>query len=118
MWPAVVDAVGGPLLGEILKKVRYGGAVAVVGNAGGATWEASVIPFILRNISLLGIDTVMQPFGVRHAAWDRLTTLFSPSVFEPMVHEARLEDLPKLADAMLKGEVQGRVIVNPRDPAT
>jgi len=118
MWPAVVDAVGGPLLGEILKKVRYGGAVAVVGNAGGATWEANVIPFILRNISLLGIDTVMQPFGVRHAAWDRLTTLFSPSVFEPMVHEARLEDLPKLADAMLKGEVQGRVIVNPRDPAT
>lgn len=118
LWPAVVDAVGGPMLGEILKKVRYGGSVAVVGNAGGTNWDASVIPFILRNISLLGIDTVMQPFGMRHAAWDRLTTLFSPSAFEPMVQEAGLEALPGLAEALLAGRIEGRVIVNPRDPAT
>ena len=90
-------------------------AVAAVGNAAGRTWEASVIPFILRNISLLGIDTVMQPFASRQAAWDRLTTLFSPSAYEPMVTEARLADLPALAQTMLKGGIAGRVIVNPRD---
>lgn len=114
-WSAAIDNVGGPLLGEVLKKVRYGGAVAAVGNAAGRTWEASVIPFILRNISLLGIDTVMQPFASRQAAWDRLTTLFSPSAYEPMVTEARLADLPALAQTMLKGGIAGRVIVNPRD---
>lgn len=113
-WMAVVDTVGGPLLGEILKKVRYGGWVAAVGNAGGIGWEASVIPFILRNISLLGVDTVMQPFGARLAAWDRLTTLFADGGYEAMVEEHRLEALPELATRILKGDIAGRVIVNPR----
>ncbi len=115
VWAAAIDNVGGALLGEVLKKIRYGGAVAAVGNAAGHTWEASVIPFILRNISLLGIDTVVQPFAARQAAWDRLTTLFSPNAYEPMVTEARLADLPALAQTMLKGGIAGRVIVNPRD---
>lgn len=118
LWSGAIDSVGGPLLGEVLKKVRYGGTVAAVGNAGGRNWDASVIPFILRNISLCGVDTVMQPFEVRRSAWDRLTTLFVPAAFEPMLTEAGLEDLPALADKMLKGEVVGRVIVNPRDPPT
>lgn len=117
-WSGAVDSVGGPLLGEVLKKVRYGGAVAAVGNAGGRTWDASVIPFILRNISLCGIDTVMQPFEARRSAWDRLTNLFVPTAFEPMLTEARLEDLPALAEKMLQGGVIGRVIVNPRDAPT
>ncbi len=113
-WPAVVDTVGGPLLGEVLKKVRYGGWVAAVGNAGGVKWEASVIPFILRNISLLGIDTVMQPYEARMAAWDRLTTLFAEPCYAPFVTEHKLEELPKAAETILKGGVAGRVIVNPR----
>ncbi len=117
-WAGAVDAVGGPLLGEILKKLRYGGVVAAVGNAGGRNWDASVIPFILRNVSLCGIDTVMLPYEARVAAWDRLTTLFAPAAFEPMTAEARLEDLPKLADAMLKGQLAGRAIIDPRDPPT
>ncbi len=118
VWAGAVDSVGGPLLGEVLKKIRYGGAVAAIGNAGGRNWDASVIPFILRNISLCGIDTVMQPFEARRSAWDRLTTLFVPAAFEPMLTEARLEDLPGLADDMLKGGIAGRVIINPRDPPT
>ena len=113
-WRAVVDTVGGPLLGEVLKKVRYGGWVAAVGNAGGIKWEASVIPFILRNISLLGVDTVMQPYEARMAAWDRLTTLFPEACYEPFVRENKLEDLPAAAATILKGGVSGRVIVNPR----
>jgi acrylyl-CoA reductase (NADPH) len=115
-WAACVDNVGGPLLGEVLKKIRHGGAVAAVGNAGGRNWDASVIPFILRGITLCGVDTVMQPFAARHAAWDRLTTLFVPTAYEPQVHEARLETLPALAAEMLEGRVAGRVLVNPRDP--
>jgi acrylyl-CoA reductase (NADPH) len=113
-WMAVVDTVGGPLLGEVLKKVRYGGWVAAVGNAGGVQWDASVIPFILRNVSLLGIDTVMQPYGARLAAWDRLTTLFAEACYEPFVTEHKLEDLPAAAASILKGGVAGRGIVNPR----
>ncbi|HEV2514726.1 MAG TPA: MDR family oxidoreductase [Devosia sp.] len=117
-WSGAIDSVGGPLLGEVLKKVRYGGAVAAIGNAGGRNWDASVIPFILRNISLCGIDTVMQPFEARRSAWDRLTNLFVPAAFEPMLTEARLEDLPELAARMLEGKIAGRVVINPRNPPT
>jgi acrylyl-CoA reductase (NADPH) len=118
LWAGAIDNAGGPLLGEVLKKIRYGGVVAAVGLAGGATWDASVAPFILRNVSLCGIDTVMQPFEARQAAWDRLTTLFAPAAYEPMLREVRLDALPGLAAEMLAGQVAGRVLVNPRDPGT
>lgn len=117
-WAGAIDNVGGPLLGEVLKRIRYGGTVAAIGNAGGRNWDASVIPFILRGISLCGIDTVMQPYEARVAAWDRLTNLFVPAAFEQVLTEARLEDLPGLAAKMLAGELAGRVIINPRDPPT
>jgi acrylyl-CoA reductase (NADPH) len=118
LWAGCIDSVGGPLLGEVLKKMRYGGVVAAVGLAGGATWDASVAPFILRNVSLCGVDTVMQPFEARQAAWDRLTTLFVPAAYEPLLREVRLDALPALAAEMLAGKVAGRVVVNPRDPET
>lgn len=115
-WAAAIDPVGGPLLGEVLKKIRYGGAVALVGNAGGLGWDASVIPFILRAVALIGIDSVMTPFEARMAAWDRLTDLYAPAVYEPLVTEASLDGVPALAARMLRGQVAGRVIINPRDP--
>ena len=110
--------VRGPLLGEVLKKIRYGGVVAAVGLAGGIKWEASVAPFILRNVSLCGVDTVMQPFAARQAAWDRLTTLFVPTAYEPLVREIALADLPGVVPDLLAGRIAGRVLVNPREPAT
>lgn len=116
-WAGCIDTVGGPLLGEVLKKIRYGGVVAAVGLAGGAKWDASVAPFIIRNVSLCGVDTVMQPFEARQAAWDRLTTLFVPAAYEPMLREIRLADLPALAPDLLAGKIAGRLVVNPRDPA-
>jgi acrylyl-CoA reductase (NADPH) len=115
-WIGAIDPVGGPMLAEVLKKMRYGGVVTVIGAAGGADLPASVIPFILRGVSLIGIDSVMQPFDARVAAWDRLSTLFVPSAYEPFVQEARLADLPGLSKTILDGGIAGRVIVNPRDP--
>lgn len=112
-WTAAVDPVGGQLLGEVLKKIRYGGAVAAIGAAGGPNWEASIIPFILRGISLLGIDSVMQPREARLAAWGRLAKLFSAADYADLTREARLEDLPELAGIILEGRLSGRVIVDP-----
>lgn len=117
-WAAAIDPVGGPLLGEVLKKIKYGGAVATIGAAGGQTWEASVIPFILRGISLLGIDSVMQRYESRLASWDRLASLFAPVVYEPLMREARLEDLPELAATILRGDLAGRVVINPGETAS
>jgi acrylyl-CoA reductase (NADPH) len=115
-WAGAIDPVGGAMLAEVLKKMRYGGVVAVIGAAGGADLPASVIPFILRGVSLAGIDSVMQPFEARVAAWDRLSTLFIPSAYEPFVREARLPDLPALSKTILEGGIAGRVVINPRDP--
>ena len=114
-WPAVVDTVGGAILGEVLKRVRYGGFVAAIGNAAGNDWDASVIPFILRNIALLGIDTVNQPFAARQVAWDRLTTLFATGAYEPLIEEIGLADLPHHAERILAGGIAGRVLVNLRE---
>lgn len=115
-WIGAMDPVGGPMLAEVLKKMRYGGVVTVIGAAGGADLPASVIPFILRGVSLIGIDSVMQPYEARVAAWDRLSALFVPTAYEPFIKEARLADLPELSKTILKGGVAGRVVVNPRDP--
>lgn len=113
-WVGAIDNVGGAPLGELLKQIRPGGCVAAVGLAAGDGWEASVVPFILRGITLAGIDSVMQPYVARVAAWDRLASLFSPAVYERMVTEARLEDLPRLATEILAGRVKGRVVVRPK----
>lgn len=117
-WAAAVDSVGGPMLAAVLKTIRYGGAVASIGAAAGAEFPGSVIPFILRGTALLGIDSVMAPFEKRMAAWDRVRDLYSAAAYESFVTETRLDDVPALADKMLKGGVSGRVVINPRDPGT
>jgi len=115
-WAAAIDPVGGEVLSQVLKKIRYGGAVASIGLAGGANFDGSVLPFILRNVTLFGIDSVMQPYEARVAAWERLSTLFVPGAYEPMVSEKHLEDLPREAASILRGGVAGRIIVNPKAP--
>lgn len=114
-WSGAIDSVGGAMLAEVLKKVSYNGVVAAVGMVGGTDLPTSVIPFTLRGVSLIGIDSVMQPFDQRVAAWDRLSTLFVASAYEELVREVALAELPAAAATMLKGGVAGRVIVNPRD---
>lgn len=117
-WAAAIDSVGGPMLASVLKKLKYGGAVASIGAAASPEFPGSVIPFILRGVSILGIDSVMAPFETRMAAWDRVRDLFSAAAYEGLVTEARLDDLPALSDRMLKGSVAGRVVVNPREAGT
>jgi acrylyl-CoA reductase (NADPH) len=114
VWSAAIDTVGGEMLGQILKKIQYDGAVASIGAVGSPDFRGSVVPFILRAVSLLGIDSVMAPTETRLAARDRITDLFSSAAYDGLVAEHPLEDLPKLSQAMLKGGVAGRVIVDPR----
>jgi acrylyl-CoA reductase (NADPH) len=87
--------------------------VAAVGLAGGSDLHTTVIPFLLRGVNLLGIDSVYQPMAPRRAAWQRLARDLDVAKLEAMVVEAGLEDLPRLADEILRGQVQGRVVVDP-----
>lgn len=111
-WDGAIDSVGGKVLGKLLKQVKYGGAVASLGNAGGIALETSVLPFILRGISLFGIDSVMQPYARRVTAWERIAATFDLPAYAGLVREIELEELPEAAVAILAGEVRGRVIVS------
>ena len=113
-WAGAVDSVGGAVLGKLLKQVKYGGVVASIGNAGGIEVNTTVLPFILRGVSLLGIDSVMQPYAARLEAWDRLASLFDFEAYDGMVEEIGLADLPAAAERILRGEISGRVVVKPR----
>ncbi len=112
-YAAAVDCVGGDILGKLLKQIAYGGAVASLGNAAGIGLNTNVLPFLLRGITLAGIDSVMQPYEARIAAWSRLSGLFDFAAYEGNVEEIGLEALPEKAQQILRGEVRGRVIVDP-----
>jgi acrylyl-CoA reductase (NADPH) len=92
--------------------MKYRCSVAAVGLAGGAALETTVIPFLLRGVNLLGIDSVYQPAAPRRAAWQRLTQDLDLAKLEAMIVPATLEDLPRLAGDILRGQVQGRVVVD------
>lgn len=112
LWSGCVDAVGGAMLARLLGQLKYGGSVASVGLAGGADLPATVIPFLLRGVNILGIDSVMQPFENRKRAWQRVAADLPMDKLESMVQMATLADLPDLGKAILKGQVKGRVVVD------
>lgn len=111
-WAGCIDAVGGDMLARVLGQMKYGASVAAVGLAGGAKLPATVIPFLLRGVNLLGIDSVMQPFENRQRAWQRVVSDMPLDKLEAIVQLAKLSDLPDLGPAILKGAVQGRVVVD------
>lgn len=111
-WAGCIDAVGGAMLARVLGQMKYGGSVAAVGLAGGTALPATVIPFLLRGVNLLGIDSVMRPFEDRRRAWERIARDLPMDKLEAMVQPARLADLPGLGAAILKGGVRGRVVVD------
>ena len=111
-WAGCVDAVGGEMLARVLGQMKYGASVAAVGLAGGAGLPATVIPFLLRGVNLLGIDSVMQPYDNRLRAWERIARDLPMDKLEAMIVPAGLEDLPQLGASILKGGVRGRVVVD------
>lgn len=112
IWAGCVDAVGGSMLAKVLTQMKYGGSVAAVGLAGGAKLPTTVIPFLLRGVNILGIDSVMQPHDNRLTAWRRLASDLPMEKLEAMVEMATLAELPKLGASILKGGVKGRVVVD------
>ena len=113
-WSGCIDAVGGAMLARVLGQMKYGASVAAVGLAGGTGLPATVIPFLLRGVNLLGIDSVMQPFANRQRAWDRIARDLPMEKLEAMIRPAGLADLAALGAAILKGDVQGRVVIDVR----
>ena len=111
-WSGCVDTVGGEMLARVFGQMLYGSSVAAVGLAGSAKLPATVIPFILRGVNLLGIDSVMQPYQNRLNAWERLASDLPMDKLEAMITPATLSDLPRLGADILKGQVRGRVVVD------
>ena len=111
-WAGCVDAVGGDMLARVLGQMKYGCSVAAVGLAGGAALPATVIPFLLRGVNLLGIDSVMRPYDDRVRAWGRIAKDLPMDRLEAMIRPATLADLPGLGADILRGGVQGRVVVD------
>jgi acrylyl-CoA reductase (NADPH) len=111
-WAACVDSVGGNTLARVLAQTKYGCSVTAVGLAGGSKLEHTVLPFILRGVNLLGIDSVMCPTGRRIDAWARLGKDLCMEKLEAMTVSATLADVPRLAADILKGHIRGRVVVD------
>lgn len=110
-WAGAVDTVGGPVLANVLASTAYGGAVAACGLAGSSELVTTVFPFILRNVALLGVDSVNCPVARRVAAWDRLAVLLTEADFALVTREVGLDELFDLAGEILAGHVRGRTVV-------
>src|SRR5712671_3751790 len=111
-WAGAVDAVGGMTLATVLTQLKYRGSVAACGLAGGSDLPATVLPFLLRGVNLLGIDSVMCPREERIEAWDRLARDLPFDKLEATTQTVPLAEVPALAPRILKGEVRGRVVID------
>jgi acrylyl-CoA reductase (NADPH) len=111
-WAAAVDAVGSHTLANVLAQTAYGGTVTACGLAQGPDLPATVMPFILRGVKLIGIDSVMAPKAKREEAWSRLAKDLDLKKLDAMTAKAGLADLPKLAGDILAGKVRGRMVID------
>jgi putative YhdH/YhfP family quinone oxidoreductase len=110
-WAGAVDAVGGATLAWLTRTMNYGGCIASSGLTGGTDLNTTVLPFILRAVKLLGIDSVMCPMPARVEVWRRLATDLRPARLGDIAREIPLDGLPSAFDALLKGQVRGRYVV-------
>lgn len=113
-WAGCIDAVGGPMMARVLGQLKYGGSIAAVGLAGGANLPASVVPFLLRGVNILGIDSVLIPYARRVAAWERIARDMPKDKLEAMISLHGLADLPQLGVDILAGKVKGRAVIDVR----
>jgi putative YhdH/YhfP family quinone oxidoreductase len=110
-WAGVVDVVGGEMLTVALKSTRYGGAVTCCGLVGSADLAMNVYPFILRGVSLIGIDSVNCPMEPRLQVWERLAGAWRPEHLATVANEVTLNNLEDKLQAILQGKIRGRVVV-------
>jgi len=110
-WAAVIDPVGSHTLANALAQTRYGGVVAACGLAQGADLPTTVMPFILRGVTLAGIDSVMAPIAVRRQAWARLASDLDPSKLAAITEEVPLESAIDKAHELMQGKVRGRIVI-------
>jgi acrylyl-CoA reductase (NADPH) len=111
-WAGAIDAVGDATLATILTQLKYRASVAACGLAGGSDLPATVIPFLLRGVNLLGIDSVMCPRPERIEAWERLARDLPLDKLEAITQTVPLAEVPALAPRILRGEVRGRVVID------
>jgi acrylyl-CoA reductase (NADPH) len=112
VWSGAVDCVGGVTLANLLKRIHYGGSVAASGLTGGTGLQATVLPFILRGVNLLGIDSVMTPIDRRRAVWQRLASDLKPAALDEIGHDVTLDELDTVLASILRGEATGRSVVD------
>jgi acrylyl-CoA reductase (NADPH) len=110
-WTAVVDAVGSHMLANALAQTRYGGVVAACGLAQGSDLPTTVLPFILRGVTLAGVDSVMAPLTLRRQAWQRLARDLDPAKLDAITREIGLAEAVANAHALMEGKVRGRIVV-------
>ncbi len=110
-WAGAIDCVGGATLADVLSTLNYGGAVAASGLTGGAALNTTVMPFILRGVSLLGIDSVLMPIGPRRALWKQIGGVFRPPHLNDITHEVELADVVSVIDEVRAGRYSGRAVV-------
>ncbi|WP_260861772.1 MDR family oxidoreductase [Citrobacter sp. Marseille-Q6884] len=111
LWAGAIDTVGDKVLAKVLAQMNYGGCVAACGLAGGFALPTTVMPFILRNVRLQGVDSVMTPPARRAQAWQRLVNDLPESFYTQAATEITLADAPKFADAIINNQIQGRTLV-------
>jgi alcohol dehydrogenase len=111
-WSGAVDTVGGNILATALKSAKYGGLITACGNAMSADLSVSVFPFILRGVSLLGVDSVEIPVATRTRVWQKLATEWKLDMSGDLITECSLQELNPKIDEILKGGIRGRVLVN------
>jgi acrylyl-CoA reductase (NADPH) len=110
-WAAAIDSVGSKTLANVIAATRYGGAVAACGLAGGMDLPTSVAPFILRGVSLLGIESVNMKMPRRRQAWERLARDIDREKLAAMTRTIELHEVPRVAEDVIEGRIRGRLVV-------
>ena len=111
-WAGCIDTVAGKTLSTVLSQMKYGGSVASCGLTGGNSLETTVLPFLLRGVNVLGIDSVMQPAENRTRIWQRIADDLPLDKLDRLTDVAPLDDVPYLARSILKGQVRGRIVID------
>jgi NADPH2:quinone reductase len=110
-WAAALDSVGGATLAWLTRTMQQNGVIASFGNAGGVELNTTVLPFILRGVRLIGIDSAATDMPLRQEIWHRLANEWRPQQFDKLAHTVAFEQLPDIFPKLLKSEMRGRIVI-------